>query len=525
MMKFNLANKIITLLFFLLSSLSFPANAGDTVIFYINGAFNSNKNTANESFARFRRILSKNQVYSIPVLNGKIIDYSYWVRGDVSDPGEITLQQRNSDNALIKARDSGATRPLNITSEYLHELGKSYDFMINHSPQIREGLLWNPYNGVKVQTSKLADNIEKMLLSGNKIIFVGHSQGNLYIESALAYLQFKNGKDFLKNIRVLGLGSVSASTYNNKYISLTQDKYVIRKGWLVKNGEFSPLKPLNTACIFPCVNPNDSTDVALYSTTFDENNHGAIKTYFNDNIFDVATKKSLPTIIAETVRIFARDLNPTLSISPLSATISKDITFTITGGDLRGGMGFAVQDCSPSNNELPGGTATQRKFRCTFNSTPGVKSGVLKDKPDGTILSNFSVTTTIGTGSSWLSTITPPDYIVKNIINIDFDNLPNGAFSGTGQYLINKDSIGCHLTQDLAVSGIRKDSAIDIQTTYKSSRTTCTDGTHTAFPNFKSNYSGILNTGVLLLTPHSGTCDFFHNSSGCHNFTSFSPTP
>ncbi len=213
-----------------------------------------------------------------------------------------------------------------------------------------------------------------------------------------------------------------------------------------------------------------------------------------------------------------------ISISPLSVTLSKDITFTVTGQNLASGMGFAVDDCSPSSNELPGGTTTQRQFRCTINSTPGIKKGILKDKPGGTnILLNFSVDAQLGkTVNSWISTITPPGYVIKNIINTDLASLPNGNFSATGEYRINFDAISCNLSQTLAITGNRNGNNYTIQTTYTSPQTTCSDGSHTASPGYIEKYTGVLNNGIINLTNIFG-CSFTLNT--CYNYSTISPQP
>lgn len=237
---------------------------------------------------------------------------------------------------------------------------------------------------------------------------------------------------------------------------------------------------------------------------------------------------SLPNYIISKVYSVVQFLNPptsSITVSPLTTTISKDITFTVTGQNLQTGMGFSVEDCLPSNNELPGGTVIQKQFRCTINSVPGVKKGVLKDKPGGTItLLNFSVNAQLGqTVSSWISAITPPGYVVKQIINTDLASLPNGAFAATGDYKINYDNINCNLSQTLAISGVRTGNQYSIVSTYTSPQTTCSDGSHTAVVGYKETYTGTLNSGIINLT-NSGACSFLL-SSQCYNYSTISPQP
>ncbi len=405
----------------------------------------------------------------------------------------------------------------------------------------------NPVTDKNMAVTKTAINkLVTAVKNYGSVVVVAHSQGNLLANLAYAQLASEFGTDVNKKIRIVNVANTSQFAVSGFNFTHAGDRALF-PSYLNNDLTTLPSQGINWNRTTPICS-NSACNFIIAPATFgavdtggawdpvDSNlQHGFTSTYLSD--FD------LPTILdtqgvnftAGATRFVDRfeDFVYTAAnsifqgkytVSPVSTTISKDTVFTVTGVNLTNGMEFSIQDCSPSSNELSGGTSTKRQFRCTMNGIAGEKIGVLKDKLNGNKLYNFSIKAQVGTGSKWLSTITPPDYIVKNIINIDFDNLPNGAFSGSGQYLINKDSIGCHLTQDLAVKGTRNGSTIDIQTTYISSQTTCTDGTHTASPNFKSNYSGSLNTGVLLLNPHTGTCDFLHNNR-CYNFTSFSPTP
>ena len=71
------------------------------------------------------------------------------------------------------------------------------------------------------------------------------------------------------------------------------------------------------------------------------------------------------------------------------------ITYTVEGVNLTSGMGFAVERCGVSNTEVGTGTETQRTFQCWFNPEDGAfagqMAGVVKDKPDGQVLFNFTV--------------------------------------------------------------------------------------------------------------------------------------
>ncbi|MFZ1324738.1 MAG: PASTA domain-containing protein [Candidatus Contendobacter sp.] len=212
------------------------------------------------------------------------------------------------------------------------------------------------------------------------------------------------------------------------------------------------------------------------------------------------------------------------SVTPLTVEISRDITFTVTGPDLTDGMGFIVEDCTPSNNELPDGTSTQRQFRCTINGIPGKKHGALNDRL-GRHLLDFTVITRVAESShTWLSTISPPGgWVLKQFIFEDMANLPDGSFSTTGEFRMDNDVAACHLMQDLAVTGVRSGLEFDITFTAVSSRTYCSSGGQTAEPGWRVSYIGELKSGVLFVTLKEG-CNFQDGNDGtCYNFTSFSP--
>lgn len=78
--------------------------------------------------------------------------------------------------------------------------------------------------------------------------------------------------------------------------------------------------------------------------------------------------------------------SPISAITPDSARLDVLQQFTITGTGLTAGMGFTVENCEPSNQEVPGtGSATSRTFQCTPR-LPGPKNVTVKTAPGGTVL-------------------------------------------------------------------------------------------------------------------------------------------
>ena len=92
------------------------------------------------------------------------------------------------------------------------------------------------------------------------------------------------------------------------------------------------------------------------------------------------------------------------NVSPPNATLNQLTPFTVTGTNLTSGMGFTIQDCDPSNNEVGTGSSTQRTFQCTPSGTTGSKTGTVKTAPNGNSLKSF----TVNVSAAPLPTITAP---------------------------------------------------------------------------------------------------------------------
>lgn len=122
-------------------------------------------------------------------------------------------------------------------------------------------------------------------------------------------------------------------------------------------------------------------------------------TFSKNGSVNVAITPYIRSIKCPTVQtsiIIATDTSPKISsITPLNANLGTTTTFTITGSNLKNGMGFTVEDCDPSNNELPGGTETQRQYQCRFLGSGGTKHGTIKKVPGNNdadnIVYNFDV--------------------------------------------------------------------------------------------------------------------------------------
>ena len=76
-------------------------------------------------------------------------------------------------------------------------------------------------------------------------------------------------------------------------------------------------------------------------------------------------------------------------VSPLSATLGKLTTFTVTGSCLPDTTAFYIDECS--DTQPSGGNEQQRQFSCTPGYKTGSHGGLVKDKSGGTVLLSFDV--------------------------------------------------------------------------------------------------------------------------------------
>lgn len=503
------------ILFFVLM-FGFNVNA-KTLIVFVNGASNSSAKELSRNTQIVYNTLLKNLVFTHPTEN---IEFAkYFVEGSIVDPAEVTLQQTFSNSALKKSIN---------TKDYYKILGKIYsDFFLSQASA-------DDVRNVSEQTKELSERLKKRLLDGYKVVFLSHSQGNLFVEAAIAHLYYLNevSAHLEANVKVVSIGSVAATSWNGSHFNIDVDETVYGGGYRVKGDAFKPMDG-ESVCLSDCSKKATAGDLnyefaitnnlSATSSIISNATHGIANAYMNESIRIYPTRETLPSHISYLLRSAINELSAIkFSISPTIAEISKDITFTITGQNLTSEMGFAVDDCTPSSNELPDGTTTQRQFRCTINGIPGDKNLYLKDKPGGKILFTTKISATTNTSAKWLSTITPPDYVVKQFIYKDLSSIQNGNFTATGEYKINKDSIGCNLSQSLAVSGTRSNDNFNIRLEYNSDQTNCPDGTHTAGKGYVETYTGVMNSGVLFVTPQTA-CSFMLGGTTCYNFASFSP--
>jgi len=77
------------------------------------------------------------------------------------------------------------------------------------------------------------------------------------------------------------------------------------------------------------------------------------------------------------------------SVTPTTANLNENTTFTIAGTDLPDTLIMYIPDCE-NMTSLGGGTSS-KQFSCTPINTAGLKSAEIKDKPSGTILKALGI--------------------------------------------------------------------------------------------------------------------------------------
>ena len=81
---------------------------------------------------------------------------------------------------------------------------------------------------------------------------------------------------------------------------------------------------------------------------------------------------------------------PTVTnVSPLNATLNQSTSFTITGSCMPPTIAPFISQCA--NLQVTGTGPSLATFQCTPSFSSGIMSGLVKDKPGGNVLKNFSV--------------------------------------------------------------------------------------------------------------------------------------
>jgi hypothetical protein len=470
-----------------------------------------------------------------------------------------------------------------------HAFAKHYLSNIYYEKQMKADGVWNDTNTLGLDPNnanstvagvfnKLATQVANELLrEGNtrRVMLVPHSQGNYFAQAIKAFYQTKV-PNRVNDISVQGVASVSSiAQVNKEHTSITADRALFTHT-IESLSNFSRQPNFQAGWKLGATPEKDDF---LQAHPDDATNHGFLEVYMGMKLVDLpvdgirCSKQVIPAEEFVAIRDARRikygvtcqkkeeaingsvligvgnmfpDLRGTtlpqhiidkvaaslpngkgLVITPLSSFLSKDTVFTVSGNNLIPKMYVDIQDCTPNTeNEMPGGTADQRTYRCTFNGLPGTKKGYLKSPVDNSVLLEFNVEIKVGSNTSqWISTVSPPGYILKYLIDGDLLKLPNGETTLLGQSRSNHDLSSCNLMQSNQIKVTKNGTNYKFVMTAIDDRTFCPDVLYTATKGYTETFDGILGLdNVIRLTPNGQTCSFRYKST-CYNFTSISPLP
>jgi len=285
--------KIVLAIFVFFVSLSARA---EIYILYINGALNSSPSVRAAAQNKFKEIMIENGLIDKTEPNGEItrglFRSSSYIRYDngpfSSNPLLVAYQQGLSAEAFDKSGLNPNSKSLDY---YYSTLGKIYNeqmSMLDRVPLMQRAALFFSYG--------YAADIKKILIEGNQLVIVSHSQGNLYTEAAIALLanDIEVSQKIKSSLRVIGLGSVSATTKDGRYITISQDKVVDGVGGK-RDFKFKALPPNYEACLLYCWSIGSvATTEEIDKYTKGTNAHGAREIYLNSaiNVWPIGEKDS-----------------------------------------------------------------------------------------------------------------------------------------------------------------------------------------------------------------------------------------
>jgi PKD repeat protein len=353
-----------TLIFLLLALVSLSSQAV-TYIYYINGAFNITANIANVSRDKFITVLKDNEIISDK--NDALIKISeIGTRIRFIDnllysglPTALNYQINVSDGALLASKTKLPS--INLDAYYI-ELAQRYkilDLMPDHCPSI-------PFSGLlPASISQLCKTIKysarltndtfvefkNIIKNGDKIILVAHSQGNLFAEaiSALLYSDPEVASLIKNQFRSIGLGSISATAFSNKYVNISSDDVVYDTVGKFPYENWKLLESSFDACYLTCVTNNGNSSATLKK--YAGSAHGATEIYLNKDIYvwsrapGAQRNQSIPitTVFSNMVKESWLEMTPAVpsvrfEYLPIHPKIGEIITFTPTATSANGSI-------------------------------------------------------------------------------------------------------------------------------------------------------------------------------------------
>lgn len=212
------------------------------------------------------------------------------------DGNEIRRQAAISADARRRA---GAewdeiTSNANSSLAYYRALGESYSNILslsftapNHANSMVDTQIYQ-------STQRIANRVKELIDQGIRPVLVPHSQGNLFVEAALARLLHEidqglwprmNAERLVNEVGVYGVAPVSATSWKNSYIRNSFDSAVGTHLPAATQGLGFAALPANTVPIVPSeytpIGSGDTPAVTLRSLGADSRYHGFTEMYLN----------------------------------------------------------------------------------------------------------------------------------------------------------------------------------------------------------------------------------------------------
>ena len=139
--------------------------------------------------------------------------------GEYSDIAKLRIQARISDRAVDIAQNDYTILLKGASARYNFVLGKLY-FEKMKGGKYESDTEEEVYN----RANKLYFFLRGLVRQGKKITVVAHSQGNFYIEAAIAMMRYRGETNAVNSIKVVSVAPTSSTTPNGTYVSLSADK-------------------------------------------------------------------------------------------------------------------------------------------------------------------------------------------------------------------------------------------------------------------------------------------------------------
>ncbi|WP_459212002.1 RHS repeat-associated core domain-containing protein [Aquimarina rhabdastrellae] len=149
-------------------------------------------------------------------------------------------------------------------------------------------------------------------------------------------------------------------------------------------------------------------------------------------------------------KVNTKELIPEIeTVTPSTAILGQEITFTITGKNLTNQMVYYIPDFGSGTVEYSASTIV-KTFKVTSVYNTGVKYGEIKDQSGGSILYNFSVNVSFPTPDNFTGVAMSSSQVELNwdIVNDAFDYEVYLSTSGNGQYELIKTTRNNRMIDD-----------------------------------------------------------------------------